>query len=199
MHSFKDNEDRPWNVSINVGAIKRVKAKVGVDLMMIDAGDPPLSARLAGDAVLICDVLYVLVEPQAAGFNPPVNDEAFGEGLGGEGFLAGKDALKEELIDFFQKAGRPELAKILTTTAEVVRLATEKIVTRIDGVDLDALATKLAVPRGPRGAPDRGILGEPSTSSPPSPASETSTPSPSGSSPGGPSTANEPAGTAPPT
>jgi hypothetical protein len=83
MRSFRDNENRQWNVALTIGALKRVKAEIDVDLLLLDVGDPPLGARLSTDMALVCDVLFVLVKPQADALSPPVTDVQFGEGLGG--------------------------------------------------------------------------------------------------------------------
>jgi hypothetical protein len=185
MRTFRDNADRQWNVEINVGALKRIKAALGVDLLALDVGDPPLGARLTTDMILVCDILYVLVAPQARLLEPPLTDEAFGEGLGPEGYAEGHTAFQQELIDFFRKAGRPELAKMLAAHAKLVELATEQVAQRLDGKDLEAMARK--------------IVGELCTGSLPLPESRTSTPSPSGRSLGELRKTNEPAGTAMPT
>lgn len=192
MRTFRDNADRQWNLSLTVGAIKRVKEKLGVDLLRLDEpvkGDEQpqelLGARLECDMSLICDVLFVLVQPQASLLNPPLTDVAFGETLGAEGFAAGKAAMTQELIDFFQKAGRPELAKMLAAHAELAQLTWNTISTRIEEIDLAALS--------------RTTLGAHSTNSPSSPESKTSIPAPCGNSYGAPTTPSASAGTTPPT
>lgn len=125
MRSFSDAAGRQWSVEINVNAIKRVRALLpGVDLASPDKGEPPLFVRLCDDAVLLCDVLYCLVKPQADSM--AITDEQFGASIGPEGLAAGTDALLGELSDFFRKLGRRELAALITKTREVQQVVIDQ-------------------------------------------------------------------------
>jgi len=102
MKPFNDSTGRTWEVTVNVGAVRRVRDLLGVDLMDVAGGD--LLERLADDPVLLVDVLYVLVKPQADAKG--VSDEDFGRGMVGGVLDEAASALMKELLDFFPSAQR---------------------------------------------------------------------------------------------
>ena len=155
MKTFTDNAGRAWTLSLTIDAAKRVKGLLDVNLLELEAGDPPLLTKLGTDVILLCDVIFALVKPQADAAG--VTDEQFGAALGGEVILAAQTAFYEELVDFFRKLGRTDLAKAVDAQRRMIDLAVRRIETRIDRLDLEAAV--------------ESTLGEPSTSSPPSSAS----------------------------
>jgi len=150
MKTFTDTAGRTWTIALTIDAAKRVKSLLDVNLLELEAGDPPLLTRLGTDVILLCDVIFALVKPQADAAG--VTDEEFGRALGGEAILAAQTALYEELVDFFRKLGRGDLAKAVDAQRRMIDLAVARIETRIDGLDLEAAV--------------ESTLGEPSTSSP---------------------------------
>ena len=107
-----------------------------MNLLELEAGDPPLLTKLGTDVILLCDVIFALVKPQAD--QQGVTDEQFGASLGGEAILMAQTALYEELVDFFRGAGRADLAKAVETQRRMIDLAVSRIETRIDKLDLEA-------------------------------------------------------------
>lgn len=79
MHTFNDTLGRTWTVTINVDAIRRVRALL--DINLLDAIEGKLLERLVTDPVLLCDILFALVQPEAHAKN--ISDEDFGKSLGG--------------------------------------------------------------------------------------------------------------------
>lgn len=155
MKTFTDSAGRTWTLSLTLDAAKRVKGLLDVNLLELERGDPPLLTRLGTDVILLCDVIFCLVKPQADASG--VTDEQFGAALGGEAILAAQTALYEELVDFFRKAGRADLARAVAAQRRIIDLAVERTEARIESFDLEAAVESMD--------------GEPSTSSPPSPAS----------------------------
>jgi len=102
MKPFTDSQGRMWNVTVNVGAIKRVRDLLGVDLLDVANGD--LLSRLADDPCLLVDVLFVLCKPEADAKG--VGDEDFGRGMVGGVLDEASAALIKELLDFFPSAQR---------------------------------------------------------------------------------------------
>ncbi|HMN97426.1 MAG TPA: hypothetical protein PKC43_06280 [Phycisphaerales bacterium] len=94
--SFSDTAGRVWTPEVNVAAVKRVRARLGVDL--IDLDDGKLIGRLSTDPIFLADVLYVVCELQATAAG--VSDEAFGEALAGEPIEHAATALLESLVSF---------------------------------------------------------------------------------------------------
>ncbi len=155
MKTFTDSAGRAWTLALTIDAAKRVKGLLDVNLLELEAGDPPLLTRLGMDVILLCDAIFALVKPQADAAG--VTDEQFGAALGGEVILAAQTAFYEELVDFFRKLGRTDLVKAVDAQRRMIDLAVRRIETRIDRLDLEAAV--------------ESTLGEPSTSSPPSSAS----------------------------
>jgi len=136
MKEFRDSAGRTWPVQLTVGSAKRVRDLLGVDLLAPEQGEPPLLTRLGTDEMLICDVLYCLVKPQADAKG--VSDEQFGESLGGEAIARGMEALYAELVDFFRQRGRTDRAAAVEKQLRMVQVATERITTQIGELDIEA-------------------------------------------------------------
>lgn len=155
MKTFTDNAGRAWTLALTIDAAKRVKSLLDVNLLELEAGDPPLLTKLGTDVILLCDAIFALVKPQADAAG--VTDEQFAAAMGGDAILAAQTAFHEELVDFFRKLGRSDLAKAVDAQRRMIDLAVQRIETRIDRLDLEAAIET--------------TLGEPSTNSPPSSAS----------------------------
>ncbi len=63
MHTFNDSLGRTWTVTITVDAIRRVRSLL--DINLLDAIEGKLIERLVVDQVLLCDILFALVQPEA--------------------------------------------------------------------------------------------------------------------------------------
>jgi hypothetical protein len=124
MKTFSDNAGRTWTIDLTIGAAKRVR-----DLLRIDLLAPlivkrrkrpdgsvrktlPLVTRLQLDVVALIDVIYVLVKPQADAQG--VTDEQFGQALGGEAACAAHEAFMGEWRGFFHELRREAEAKVGT-------------------------------------------------------------------------------------
>lgn len=119
MRIFADTKDEEWPIAITVADIKRVKAHLPqIDLLRIDEGDPALSRVLRTDPLLLVDVIYLVVKPQAE--SRSVNDEQFGGRLGGPALRSAMTAFWEELSDFFRGAGRPDLADMAELESRIL-------------------------------------------------------------------------------
>jgi len=115
MSHFTDTANRRWNLSINVGTVKRVRELTDVDLLAI-LDRPQMLNELAGDPVRFVDVLFVIIKPQADSLD--VTDEQFGETLDGSAIEAATDAFLEALVDFFPGARKATLQKVLRRAKE---------------------------------------------------------------------------------
>jgi hypothetical protein len=133
MKTFADSTGRTWQISLTVDAIKRVKNLLQIDLTEPLLGQPPLMTRLALDVLLLCDVLYVLVKPQADAAG--VSDEAFGASLGGEAITGAHDALMEVWTDFFQNLRRTHLVTAIRKQTDLVKAAVAAGEQRMERLD----------------------------------------------------------------
>ena len=115
MRTFKDNSGRTWTVELNVHQMKRIRARLGVDLVNVialDAGGKvkvDLVDRIANDPCLLVDILWVCVEEEAKAAG--VTDEQFGRSLAGDSIETATAAFLDELVDFFPGARRLFLKK----------------------------------------------------------------------------------------
>ena len=134
MRVFKDNAGRSWSVCINVDAIKRVRKLLDVNLLEIAGGQ--LIEQLANDPVLLCNVLYVVIKPEADA--KAISDEDFGRAMAGDAIEYATTAFLEELVDFFPSGRRRVLAKALgklqTLQSRLLTLAEEQL----DSPEIDA-------------------------------------------------------------
>jgi hypothetical protein len=152
MAQFTDNKGTTWNLAITVEAIKRVKTTLAIDLGNVHLGDPPPAARLDTDIVLLIDVIYVLLLPQALAKN--ISDTEFGESLGGDAALAAREAFWRSLVDFFQKFHRPDAAAAILKQMELVNRMIGVATERISKVDVNETVVSLLN----SGAPSTGGL-----------------------------------------
>ncbi len=133
MKQFKDNASRDWSLAVNVTAIKRVRDTLEVDLMDVVEGD--LLQRLYADPVLLVDVVYVLVKPQAEAAK--VTDEQFGEAMGGDAIELATAALIDEIVDFFPNSrDRDRARKVLAKFDAMLGKAHDALDARVDSPKL---------------------------------------------------------------
>lgn len=139
MHSFIDTANRTWPVTITVDTIKRVRGLVGFDLLAVVEKDT--LQTLIDDPVVLCDVIYAIIKPAAD--KAGLTDEQFAQGLGGDVLDNAVGALMEELTDFFPKAKRAVLQKILTKVEQATRFATDRAMSRLDAIDVETVVADL--------------------------------------------------------
>jgi hypothetical protein len=134
VRTFQDRAGRTWSLSVNVDAVKRVRSLLSVDLL--ELGEGKLLEKIAADDVMLVDIIYVLVKPEADA--QKVTDVDFGRAMAGDAIDAAWKAFLEELSDFFRSpAKRRVLRKALVkleALEEKVMAAAEK---RLDGPELD--------------------------------------------------------------
>lgn len=136
MASFTTSNGQTWELNLTIADIKRVRnadidneGEGPIDLLALDSGSPPLLTRIGIDVALLCDIIYVLVQPQAD--KAGVSSEDFGSLLGGDTIAAASDAFYEALADFFRRLRRNDLSAALekqkSLIAESVMEATTQI------------------------------------------------------------------------
>lgn len=149
MHTFTDALDRSWSVEITVASLKRIRALAGVDLL--EAAGGSLLDRLVSDPVLLGDVLYAAVKPQAD--ERKFSDEDFGRALAGDAIDRATTALLEEFVAFFPTPRRRILEKALAKLAGWRQQALVAAETRLDDPALDrAVMAALHPPGGSSGS-----------------------------------------------
>ena len=135
MKTFTDAAGRTWTISLNLGTAMAVKARLDIDLLQPEAGDPPLLTRLGTDEMLLGEVLCALLEGQFETHKVTADDVR--AAFDGQTLLAAQKAFYEELIGFFQSRGRNDRAKAVAKQMAMIDAAVTAIETRIDGIDID--------------------------------------------------------------
>lgn len=126
MHAFTDTTGRIWELSLTIGAAKRVKGLLNVDLLDLSGGNPPLITRLHTDAMLLVDVIYAVLKPAADAAG--ITDEQFGESLGGDAAWNAYLAFTAELADFFRQFHRPDLERTVVINRNLMETKPAKAV-----------------------------------------------------------------------
>ena len=142
MRTFADNAGRTWTLSLSFGAVKRVRGLLDVNLLELDKGDPPLLTRLGTDPILLVDVIFAVIKPQADGLG--VTDEQWAESMGGEAMLAAQKAFYEEVADFTRSQGRPDMAKAALAQHALIERVIAMSEERIGQIDVEELAQKIS-------------------------------------------------------
>ncbi len=135
MKTFTDAAGRTWTITLNLGTAMKVKAKLDVDLLQPEAGDPPLLTRLGTDELLLGEVLCALLEGQFEAHKVTADDVR--AAFDGQTLLAAQKAFYEEMIDFFRSRGRNDRAKAVAKQMAMIEAAVTAAETRIDGINID--------------------------------------------------------------
>lgn len=133
MRTFKDNAGRTWTVALNVDAIKRAKTLAGANLLEAVSGE--LLEKLIDDPILLCDVVFAVVKPEADARN--ISDEDFGRAMGGDAIDSATSALLEELVDFSPRQRRPLLKKVLAKHDAVQDRVIQAGMAKLDSPELE--------------------------------------------------------------
>lgn len=146
MHSFKDNAGRSWNVVVNAATVKRVRERIGVNLVDILGGD--LLQRLITDPIALADVVFAVCEPDMKKAN--VTSEAFGEAMAGDSIDEATKALLEAFSDFLPTTeARANLARAVDVIYRMMGRVQEAVAAKLEGVDVDRAISEISG-RSPR-------------------------------------------------
>jgi len=106
MRTFQDSAGRTWTIAVTVDAVKRVRDLLKEDLLDIERVFP----RLLLDPILLCDVVYCVVKPQADAER--ITDVDFARAMAGDVIAHAKAALVEELVDFFPEPSQRQTLRL---------------------------------------------------------------------------------------
>jgi hypothetical protein len=143
MREFRDDEGRPWRVSLTVASAARVRDLVRVVLPpkaegeaspaepvpfdLIDAGEIARTFQiLRSNFIAVGEVLYALLIAQIN--EKGLTKEQFLDGLRGESLEAGGVAVEEELISFFP----PRLRGVVSSLAARMRELAAEVTARAE-------------------------------------------------------------------
>ena len=154
MPTFTDNQDHVWDVAVNVAVLRRVRSRLGVDLMGLGTTDPPpgpdpgapggdcLLARLVKDPALLCDVIYVVCQEQAEAGK--ISDEQFGARMAGDAIEAATRALLEGIVNFFpSRRDRERIKRAIAALWTIVETVQDELDARTSPAELKREAQKI--------------------------------------------------------
>lgn len=118
MPSFKDCEDREWNLRIDVDAIRRVRSAYSIDLATILA-TPESIDRLTSDICLTIDVIYELCKPAADRL--AIDAAAFGRSLFGDSLGNAVRAFEAALVEFLPESKRRATARRIIEAGQALQ------------------------------------------------------------------------------
>ena len=136
MKTFNDAAGRTWTLSLTLGTAMAVKAKLDIDLLQPEAGDPPLLTRLGTDELLLGEVLCALLEGQFEAHK--VTGDDVRAAFDGRTLLAAQEAFYQELEDFFRMRGRGDRALAVAKQKALIEAAIKAAETRIGALDIEA-------------------------------------------------------------
>jgi hypothetical protein len=135
VQKFTDNADREWTITINVPNVDRVLAATKVDLFTIVEG--PALLKTLGNIRTLVRVIYTLCQPEAEAKS--ISPEDFAAAIVGDIIDEAGRALLEDLSNFFQKDQRQPLKAALVKANQASRKASERLLERVEALDLDKL------------------------------------------------------------
>jgi hypothetical protein len=147
MHTFRDTEGREWLVQVNVAAIKRVRALIGVDLLaLVDDGFRNFG-KFMGDPIALVDTLYCLCKPEADAKG--ISDIQFGEAMAGDVIGSASDAFLAAFTDFFpDPRARESLARVIAAGRTMTDRLMEHQASQLASLDPEAEARKFIASSG---------------------------------------------------
>ncbi len=143
MEQFKDATGQDWSITINYSVRNVVKAKAGVDFFDIEQIQTLVILGDLKDCEKLAEVLFVLCGEQAEklGLNP----DQFAARFNGDVFEAACAALSREIANFFPKARRELLTKVVKKAASLQNLGMERANQMVDSDQMEKqMLAKLA-------------------------------------------------------
>lgn len=98
MPAFRDNKDREWELFIDAPTAMKIRNDCDQRFLLNDNAEDNTYARLAGDPVLLCRVVYLLCEKQRK--EREVSEESFYREVLGKAIDRATEAMLEAIINF---------------------------------------------------------------------------------------------------
>ena len=133
MKTFTDRKNDKWEISLTLGAIKKVQDQTNIDLLNIESDECNTLSEFTANPFKLAEVLSVLLEDQltAAGV------EGVLDRMDGETLCRAQEAFYAELTDFFVGMGRAERAKMVMKHQQMITRAIEMVGAKVEAIDTD--------------------------------------------------------------
>lgn len=143
---FRDDQGRPWLVSLTVESAKRVKASVkvageGGKEMPFDLLDTAVINQtitvLRSQFIVVGEVLCALLDKQLA--DRGITHDQFLEGLRGDALDEARKVVEQEWIDFFPNSLRKMIGLMARKMTEVQQTMMDHAEAQLENVTVEAL------------------------------------------------------------
>lgn len=147
MQEFKDVNGNIWNLRLTIGAMERVKAALGFDLLSPETKQGDAELDLFNMTVrdpyfeLKCAVVACDSQLEKFGYTRETALEYFG----GEEAAVAKQAFLKEYEDFFQAIGKRGQAKYLRTCLELCERWQDELEATVSAINIDELVKNAVV------------------------------------------------------
>lgn len=138
---FKDSSGTSWELAVTLGNAIKVKERLGIDILQPEQGETPLYQKISEDDTILAQIIAVLIENQFD--KNGVTEENIYDRFDGSTVSASITALNKELHDFFLQRGRPDRAKQIKKTQELLEVGIKVREEQIDKVPMEKLFEKI--------------------------------------------------------
>lgn len=138
MKAFNDSTGARWEISITALSVRRVRVALNVDLLTILGGE--LSQKIQHDPVLLVDVLWAICQTDAE--QRKISVEQFVDRFFGDALSDATAALLDAVIEFFPKAKREPMARLMVKARTAEHLAVEELDKQIDALDVSDIVRR---------------------------------------------------------
>lgn len=135
--TFTDAAGRVWKVEVTTTTIRRCLDLLDVQLLDVVDPEAELCLRLGHDAVLLCDILYVVCMDEALARG--ISDEEFGRGLAGDALADASSALMRAVADFFPSQAQRDLRHTLLDRGQkLLDVVMSRVTQEVEAASVDA-------------------------------------------------------------
>lgn len=129
MHTFKTDDGKSWEISIDIPTVKRLATRQEKPISLVDSEQVEALQR---NFIATADLIFDLVKDQAE--SRQITEEQFGRQLS-QTFVPARQALFDELLDFFRLCGRQKESAVLSAQLKLEaeeQIGTAKMIAETD-------------------------------------------------------------------
>lgn len=135
MREFIDGNGRVWSVKLDISAAKRIEQIA--KFKIFDPENSDVLMRLMTDRILVADVLYAMIHPQAV--SKGVTAEDFGSSLYGKPMGDARQAVVDELADFSEEPTRSIIQKQIKTLSALETEIQKQGATELEKIKIETM------------------------------------------------------------
>lgn len=135
MAAFKDNKGKLWELNLTTTSAKRIQSLTQFNIL---SRKEDVWQRLSDDMILLVDVIYAMVKPDADAKG--ITDEQFGESLVGDAIVEATKALQETYVLFFPAQQRANLQKMMKALDSLENQKQQLVAKQLDNLTEEKIA-----------------------------------------------------------